>query len=39
MFCRTDNIPQNVPHIQIKYGNILDYFMEYCESHKTLLWI
>ena len=36
MLCGTNNILQNIPHIQIEYG---EYFVEYCQSHITLLWI
>ena len=36
--CGTDNIPKNISHTQ--YDNVYEeYSMEYCESHKTLLWI
>ena len=26
-------------HIGIEYGNIMEYFVEQCQSHTTLLWI
>ena len=32
----TDNFLQNILRIQYEYG---EYFMEYCQSHITLLWI
>ena len=36
MLCGTDNIQQNIPHIQSEYG---EYSTYYCWSHITLLWI
>ena len=36
-FCRTDNIPHNIlkySHIQFDCGK---YYVEYCQSHRTLL--
>ena len=38
MFCGTDIIMQNILHIQWEYE---EYFVEYCQSHITLLrfWI
>ena len=36
VFCGTDNILQNTPHIQVQCGT---YFAKYCQSHITLLWI
>ena len=33
MLCGIDSILRNILHIQYEY------FLEYCESHKTLLWI
>ena len=36
MLCGIDNIQQNIPHIQIEYGA---YYVEYYQSHKTMLWI
>ena len=36
MFCGTHNIPHNILYIQYECG---EYFMKYCQSHKTLLWI
>ena len=35
----TDNILHNIPHIQYECGNIQEYFVECCKSHKTLSWI
>ena len=32
--CRIDNIFWNISHIQIEWG----IFVEYCESHETMLW-
>ena len=34
--CGTDNLMKNIPHLLSEYG---EYFVEYCQSHKTLLWI
>ena len=31
MFCGTDSIPQNIPHIEFEWG---EYFMKYYQSHK-----
>ena len=36
MFCGTDNISRNILHIQSESA---EYFVEYCQSHVTLLWI
>ena len=36
LFCGTDSTPQNILHIQIEGGK---YSVEYCQSHRTLLWI
>ena len=36
MFCGTDSILQNIPHIWIECEK---YFAKYCQSHRTLLWI
>ena len=36
MFCWTDNISQNIFHIQYECE---EYYVEYCQSNKTLLWI
>jgi hypothetical protein len=36
LLCGIDKIPQKIPHIQIEYG---EYFVEYCQSHITLLWM
>ena len=36
MFCGTDNILQNIPHIQTQCTK---YSAKYCSSHITLLWI
>ena len=36
MFCGTDNIIQNISHIQYEYDK---YYVEYHQSHITLLWI
>ena len=36
VLCGIDSVPWNTPHIQYKYGNIS---MEYCWSHKALVWI
>ena len=37
MFCGTDNILQNIPHIQFEHEEHSTEY--YCESHITLLWI
>ena len=36
MFCRIDNTRWNILHIQIERE---EYFVEYYQSHRTLLWI
>ena len=36
MLCGTNNIIQNIPHIQAECEK---YFAEYCQSYRTLLWI
>ena len=36
MLCVTHNTPWNIRHIQVECD---EYSMEYCQSHKTLLWI
>ena len=36
VLCGTDNIQQNIPHIQSEFGK---YSIEYCQSRTTLLWI
>ena len=36
LFCGSENILQDIPHIQTKYEK---YSIEYCQSHITLLWI
>ena len=37
MFCgRIDCILQNILHIQCEFE---EYFLEYCQSHNTLLWM
>jgi hypothetical protein len=37
MFCGTNNIMWNIPHIQPEYCE--EYSIEYCQSHKTMLWV
>ena len=36
VFSGIDRILQNIPHIQIEYG---EYYAKQCQSHGTLLWI
>ena len=36
MFCGTHNIPHNIFYIQSGCG---EYYVEYYQSHETLLWI
>ena len=36
LFCGTDNIPQNIPHIQTECE---EYYVNHCQSHRTLLCI
>jgi hypothetical protein len=36
MLCGTDNILQDIPHIYFECG---EYYAEYYQSQKTLLWI
>ena len=39
MLCGIDSILQNILYIFTECGNILQYFMEYCQSHKIWIWI
>ena len=36
VFCGTDSTSKNIPHVQFECG---EYFAEYCQSYRTLLWI
>ena len=36
MLCGTDNIPHNIPPHS---DRMWEYFMDYCQSHITLLWM
>ena len=39
MFYGTDNIPHNILHIFYIQYEYREYFVEYCQSHRPLLWI